>query len=95
MKFAKTTAGIETPSETYDTPEKNLAYRDAIQLINRKMATGKILKKGVRPMTRDEKCKDLKEFLMSVSEIIEKVDSDTILSPEPSCCTLFSRKVRD
>ena len=94
MKFAKTTAGIETPSETYNTPEKNLAYRDAIQLINHKMATGKILEKDGRPMTRDEKCKELKEFLMNVSEINEKVDSDKILRPEPSCCTLFSRKIR-
>ena len=94
MKFAKTTAGIETPSETYDTPETNLAYRDAIQLINHKMATGKVLEKDGRLMTRDEKCEDLIKFLKGVSDINDS-GSGTILSPEPSFGTLFSRRVRD
>ena len=94
MKFARKTAGIETPSDMYKTPETNLAYRDAIQLINHKMATGKVLEKNGKLMTRDEKCEDLKEFLKSVSEI-SRADDDTILSPEPSFGTLFSRRVRD
>ena len=75
MQFARRTTGIETPSETYSTPETNLAYRDAIQLINRKMATGRLLIVGKPQMTHSEKCEELIEFMKGVNETHENLET--------------------
>ena len=78
LKFAKVDQGITMPCETYSTPEASLAYRDATQLINHKMATGIMLKHSDRPMTQSEKCENLKEFLKNVSQIYEEIDIEII-----------------
>ena len=83
MQFVRRTTGIETPSETYSTPETNLAYRDAIQLINRKMATGRLLIVGRPQMTHSEKCEELIDFMKGVNETHENLDQFTMLTANP------------
>ena len=77
--------GIEDPNEVYSSPEQNLGYRDATQLINQKMATGDI--KG-----KEDKLRILKEFLKEISEVNDRVNETTLLTKDPPIKTLCKEK---
>ena len=56
--------GIENPEDKYTTPSQILGFRDANQLVELKIASGKLLNnENGRKMTRDQKLQQMIEFV--------------------------------
>ena len=59
--------GIQDPNTTYETPEKNLAFRDAIKLLSDKIAKNHEEARGRALLSFQEKCDKLQKDLIDIS----------------------------